>query len=221
MSNNIRRKLEWRTSRVARLSVVLVACALFSAIVGCGIRIQPPATKIQLTQKRAAEIHAEFDAFIASVAAEDYRRLRSTIVALPGYNPYSTDLETIEALVENGSRDEAKDLLEASFPNLLLSPQAHLLASQIARADGDEELAAIEGLYAVICLEGILRSGDGNSSQPYLVTRPSDEYDLLVYLDKRVTGQRLKQQGDRQFELLVLDDGSEIWFDVSVAFGTN
>ena len=115
----------------------------------------------------------------------------------------------------------AKDLLEASFPNLLLSPQAHLLASQIARADGDEELAAIEGLYAVICLEGILRSGDGNSSQPYLVTRPSDEYDLLVYLDKRVTGQRLKQQGDRQFELLVLDDGSEIWFDVSVAFGTN
>ena len=113
MSNNIRRKLEWRTSRVARLSVVLVACALFSAIVGCGIRIQPPATKIQLTQKRAAEIHAEFDAFIASVAAEDYRRLRSTIVALPGYNPYSTDLETIEALVENGSRDEAKDLLES------------------------------------------------------------------------------------------------------------
>ena len=74
--------------------------------------------------------------------------------------------------------------------------------------------------YAAACFEGILLTGEGSAENPYQVTRPSDEYDLIVYLRYRITGQRLHQEGERRFDLLGVDDGSEIWFDVTDALTT-
>ncbi|MFT5528338.1 MAG: hypothetical protein ACI9HK_006327, partial [Pirellulaceae bacterium] len=193
-----------------------IMCSML-VLAGCDDRVIPTVT-VNLSEEQAKEIRDGFAGLTESVSAEDYLRLRDIIVESPGYDPYSSDLEKAGELLAEGRPQEAKAMLDASFPNLVLSPRAHLLAAQIAMDKGEQELSSQEGLYAAVCLEGILRSGDGNAAMPYLVSRPSDEYDVVVYLDKRVTGQRLQQQDGRQFDLLVLDDGSEVWFDVTVAF---
>ena len=73
-------------------------------------------------------------------------------------------------------------------------------------------------LVAATCCEGILATGDGTKEKPYLVTRTSDEYDILQYLDKQFGGQALVSDGDRNFDVMTCSDGTELWFDITDPF---
>jgi len=68
-------------------------------------------------------------------------------------------------------------------------------------------------------VQGILSTGDGTKQHPYVVTRTSDEYDVLQFLGKELESQSLLEEEDRQYDLLRCKDGSEMWFDVTDPLG--
>jgi hypothetical protein len=61
-------------------------------------------------------------------------------------------------------------------------------------------------------------TGNGSPDSPYLVTRISDEYDLLRRLNKVCRQQGLREKDGRRFDVLQCPDGSEVWFDVTEMF---
>jgi hypothetical protein len=161
------------------------------------------------------------DAFIQLIESptrENYLRIRQMILDHETYQPYSEDLFDIGDLVEKGEYRKAQDALAAGMPNLLLSPRAHIFLSVIARESGSEDGAKMEGHVACACAEGIMATGDGSEEKPYLVVRTSDEYDLLEYLDMEMTGQSLKHENDKHFDVLTTKDGREVWFDITEAY---
>ena len=160
-----------------------------------------------------------FLAFLESPSRDTYLAVRSALISGPAYEPYSRDILDLVDLIEKGQFAEADELLRGAMPNLLLSPRAHLCAAMIAEQAGDEERRRMEGAVAYACVQGILSTGDGTKQHPYVVTRTSDEYDVLQFLKKELASQSLHEEGDRHYDELRCEDGSEMWFDVTDPLG--
>ena len=120
-----------------------------------------------------------FSALVAKPTSANLQAVRGLLAADRSYDPYSDDLTQLNKLLHEGKNQEAIALAVKSQPNLLLSPQAHRLAAEAAKRIGDQNLAAAETAFADRCVEGILATGDGSESRPFLVARVSDEADLL------------------------------------------
>lgn len=161
----------------------------------------------------------QFANFIESPNRQSYLALRETIVNSDDYQPYSADaFESAERLYEQQELDQAREVLIAAMPNLLLSPRAHLMLSFLYSKQGDERSSQMELMLASACIDGILATGDGSAQSPYLVTRISDEYDVLDHFDKQLASQALRQSDDQHLDVIRCTDGSEIWFDISDAY---
>ena len=156
-----------------------------------------------------------FSEFLQEPTEATFLRLRAVVLADPGYDFYSTAVDTLADLV--AAEDYAAVLAElpALMPSWLLSPRVHLLVNQAAEKAGDAETARREMYVARACLRGLLRSGDGTKKRPYLVTHVADEYDLLDQLDKEEAGQDRVSDGDGVFDKIACTDGTELWFDAS------
>jgi hypothetical protein len=115
---------------------------------------------------------------------------------------------------------EAQEKLEKAMPNLLLSPRAHGMAAMAADGLDDAAKAKAEREAAAKCVEGMLSTGDGSADKPFLVTRVSDEYDLLRHLKKARTSQGLRHKDGKSFDVMSCTDGTEVWFDITVVFGS-
>jgi hypothetical protein len=144
-----------------------------------------------------------------------YQELRQAVIRHEGYNGYSDDLGGCEKLYEEKRYEEVRAGLRDAMPNLLLSPRAHMLAALAARHLGDEQSSEMEGFIFNCCMEGILGSGDGTESAPYLVLRVSDEYDVLMHLSKTMRQQALIEREEKSFDVLTCEDGTELWFDIT------
>jgi hypothetical protein len=92
------------------------------------------------------------------------------------------------------------------------------MACVIAKRSNDEKAARMDGYIGVACCKGIVATGDGTKRRPYLVTRISDEYDVVRYLGKQPARQALTGIGDRHFDVITCTDGSEIWFDITAPY---
>lgn len=68
------------------------------------------------------------------------------------------------------------------------------------------------------CIEGILASGDGSQERPFVVTRTSDEHDVIDYLAKQPKRQSLTHNGSSHLDLIECTDGTEYWFDITDAY---
>ena len=121
-------------------------------------------------------------------------------------------------MFEEEQFEKAKDLLESELPGWILNPGIHQMLSFAWHKLGQEEAAQYEFAVAVALLNAILSTGDGSKAQPYLVLYPTDEYDLLAYLEKRSTSQSLEMLGEKRYDCQTCDDGTEIWFDVTVPY---
>ena len=84
----------------------------------------------------------------------------------------------------------------------------------------DAAKAKAEREAAAKCVEGVLATGDGSADKPYLVTRVSDEYDLLRHLKKARTTQGLRHKDGKAFDVMSCTDGTEVWFDITAVFGS-
>lgn len=143
--------------------------------------------------------------------------VRQEVLASKEYQPDSDELDRADELIDEGKWAEARTCLQEALPNLLLSPQAHLLMAAIAEELGDPSEEQLEDFLASTCAEGILSTGDGTKDKPYLVLRATDEYDLIEYLEKEPIDEEEVQEGERSLDRVKCNDGSELWFDVTEA----
>lgn len=159
-----------------------------------------------------------FFEFLQSPDRDSYLAVHKTVVASQHYAPYSSEIEDIDKLLKAEKYDAARKKAARSMPNLLLSPSAHLLLSFIAEKLNETEESQMEHFIALTCCRGIQATGDGSKATPYIVTRPSDEHDLVRYLDKKFSRQTLINDGDRQLDQIRCVDGSEMYFDITDAY---
>ena len=103
--------------------------------------------------------------------------------------------------------------------NFLLNPRVHKYLAFAFGQRGDKEKARIEYQLGNLCLEGILSTGTGEEDKPYLVLHVEDEYDVLRHLDKKPVKQALTKSSERHCDVFECEDGSAVWFDITVPHG--
>jgi len=150
---------------------------------------------------------------------ENFLSLRNALLAHPAFNPYSRELYRVDQLLKDQKAADAEEVLRTSMtPNHLISPAAHLKLSLAYQQMGREEEAQRERAIGMRCLEGILYTGDGSRENPFLVTRTSDEYDVVLAQKHQFAQQSLIREGPRYLDRITTTDGSEFYFDVTEIF---
>lgn len=164
---------------------------------------------------RLETIRQAFGEFLVQPQEGQFEELRETIIAHENYSPYSDDLTRMIGADKAGEHESVFVLFREQFPNLLLSPTAHRIMNHAHTALGREKEAQMEGAIAWRCLEGILSTGDGTREKPYRILRIQDEYEVLAYRQLEFKSQSLQEEGDRRYDLIATEDGSEVVFDVT------
>jgi hypothetical protein len=150
--------------------------------------------------------------FLADPTKETFLKCRELVINDPEYDPYSEDLENIQNLLNKGIFEEVIQYVNV---NILLSPRAHIYKYFAYKELGDEKGRSIEMTIAQIIFECLERTGDGTKESPYMITRISDERDLVRHhLNKQDVSQNLVKDGDKIMDVLTLDDGTQLYFDI-------
>lgn len=164
---------------------------------------------------QAKTVQEQLLKFVETPGRELYLSLRQSIVSSKAYDPYSDEIEKATEMLGEQRIKEAEDFLEKSMGNLLLSPRAHVLLATAYAELGDDERASAEHKTADACIQGILATGDGSESKPYVVLRTSDEYDIIRHLKLVVRNQALQEKDGKFFDVIDCGDDSQLWFDLT------
>jgi hypothetical protein len=162
----------------------------------------------------------ELTTFLQDPNKENFLAIRGLVRDHTSYAPYSKDLSEIETALFQSEFDRAQQLLKNAFPNLLLSPRAHLLLAVLARKHEEIQRMEVETFFANACARGIVATGDGSEQAPYLVLRVEDERDVLKFLEKKLRKQSLLHKDDKHLDLIETEDGLSLWFDITDAYNT-
>ncbi|RLJ23538.1 uncharacterized protein DUF4919 [Chryseobacterium sp. 7] len=150
--------------------------------------------------------------FLTDPTKETFLKCRELVISNPEYDPYSEDLESIQDLLNEGKFEE---VIRYNNVNILLSPRAHIYKYFAYKELGDEKGRNIEMTIAQIIFECLEKTGDGTKDSPYIITRISDERDLVRHhLDKQDVSQKLVRDEDKIMDVLTLDDGTHLYFDI-------
>jgi hypothetical protein len=164
-------------------------------------------------------VKENFLSFLNNPSVDGFEILRQQVAASDRYAPYSNELDVLAAALGAGHPQAAIDLFWRSFPNLLLSPLAHLMLSQAYLGLKKENEAEGEKAMGHLILKSILATGKGTKKKPYAVMRVEDERDVLSALKKQAGAQFLMKDKSRIFDLLQCSDGSEVYFDITLMYG--
>jgi hypothetical protein len=164
-------------------------------------------------------VKENFLEFLKKPSTEGFQGLRQQVAASDRYAPYSNELDMLMAALCAGEPQAAIDLFWRSFPNLLLSPLAHLMLSQAYLDLKRENEAEGEKAMGRLILKSILATGKGTKKRPYAVMRVEDERDVLSALKKQAGAQFLMTDKSRVFDLMECSDGSEVYFDITMMYG--
>jgi hypothetical protein len=164
-------------------------------------------------------VRENFLEFLKKPTTEGFQRLRQQVAASDRYAPYSNELEMLMAALSTGEPQAAIDLFWRSFPNLLLSPLAHMILSQAYLDLRREDEAEGEKAMGRLILKSILATGKGTKKRPYAVMRIEDESDVLSVLKKEAGLQLLIRGDSRIMDLQRCSDGSEVYFDITLMYG--
>ncbi|MBB6332967.1 hypothetical protein HNP24_003970 [Chryseobacterium sediminis] len=150
--------------------------------------------------------------FLTDPTKETFLKCRELVINDPEYDPYSEDIENIQDLLNEGKFEEVIQYVNV---NILLSPRAHIYKYFAYKELGDEKGGNIEVAIAQIIFECLEKTGDGTKESPYIITRISDERDLVRHhLNKQDVSQNLVKDGDKIMDALTLDDGTQLYFDI-------
>ena len=133
---------------------------------------QPP-------QPRLARIWPMPSRLVAKPSSANLQAVRTLLATDRSYDPYSDDLTQLHKLLHEGKNQEVIALEVKSQPNLLLSRRHIAWQRKPPRGLATRIWPARRLAFAARCVEGILATGDGSESRPFLVARVSDEADLL------------------------------------------
>jgi hypothetical protein len=154
--------------------------------------------------------------FVADPTKENFLKHRELIITNPDYDPDSDDLKILKKLYENKEYDKLNYYVTI---NVLLSPRAHFLKFISLNEIGNTKAAESIVFICHNILNCIEKTGDGTIENPYIVIRTSDEDDLLeLRLSKKYLQKRLIQHEDKYLDVLTLEDGSELYFDITDAY---
>lgn len=153
--------------------------------------------------------------FILDTTKDKFLASQAIVFSHEDYNPYSDDLNVMEDLLEEGKYEA---VVGYSSVNILLSFKARMYKNYALTKIGDENEAKAELIFSHKILEGIGLTGDGTPEAPYQVTRISDEFDFLIYLDENYASQSLVTVKDRICDVITTHSGKDIYFDITKAY---
>ena len=171
------------------------------------------------TNTPSQSVRENYLEFLKKPSVDGFEILRQQVAASDRYAPYSNELDMLMAALCAGEPQSAIDLFWRSFPNLLLSPLAHLMLSQAYLDLKKENEAEGEKAMGRLIMKSILATGKGTKKRPYAVMRVEDERDVLSVLKKQAGTQFLMKDKSRVFDLLQCSDGSEVYFDITMMYG--
>jgi hypothetical protein len=146
----------------------------------------------------------------------NFLALRSAHLAQEGLNPYSGKLIPVSKHLAEGKYREAAELISKHLiPDYLLSPGTHLEFAVAQKGMGLPEKAEFERFLAQQLVLGIEMTGQGAEARPFLVTRTSDEYDLLIYRKQTPAMQTVVESGRRRLDRIETESGDVFWFDIT------
>ncbi|WP_426477227.1 DUF4919 domain-containing protein [Chryseobacterium sp. CBSDS_008] len=150
--------------------------------------------------------------FLTDPTKETFLKCRELVISDPEYDPYSEDIENLQDLLNEGKFEE---VIRYANINILLSPRAHICKYFAYKELGDEKGRNIEMTITQIIFECLEKTGEGTKKSPYIITRISDERDLVRHhLNKQDVSQNLVKDGDKIMDALTLDDGTQLYFDI-------
>ena len=161
-------------------------------------------------------MHDELQAFLENPTPRNYRTVRDAILGAPDFRAGGLGLAEVAELCDRGCFEQAQAKIADLMPDWALSPRIHCYAAWAAQELGDQQEFELERFLLSTCMQGLLGSGDGSKSRPYLVSQTADVYDVLQAFARRASRQMLVESGaGRLFDVVLCDDSSEIWFDVT------
>jgi hypothetical protein len=157
----------------------------------------------------------QLTAFVEEPSKETYLAARRAVLQATPLPLTAMELADLQRLLEEGAPQEVLDHIDALPPSKVLSPRVHYLAAEAAESLGDAEGNELERFLFVLCLQGLLATGQGSSAEPYVVCHASDEHDILAALGLEPAGQALVDRGPKLCDVLTCTNGREVWFDVT------
>ena len=154
--------------------------------------------------------------FLQEGSRESFLALRTAHLSQESLDTYSTELDGAHALLGAEDYQGAHDLIANHMvPNYFMSSGTHMTLAFALHKLGDEERAEFEGFLGTRLLEGIESTGDGTEKNPYLVTRTSDEDDLLSARELELEQQSLVERKGQQLDRMQTTSGETLWFDIT------
>lgn len=157
----------------------------------------------------------QYEQFLVEPTAHRYKQIRRLLMQSPAWPIELEPLLTAAQLVDQGQLREAELRLEKLLPSWLLSPRWHFLGEKISVARGDADSGHADRFQMHACLKGIMRTGDGSASSPFLITYPTDPSDILWVLHLKGIHRQMVRSDRGLLEILTCDDGREVWFNCS------
>ncbi|HEX2387262.1 MAG TPA: DUF4919 domain-containing protein [Candidatus Binatia bacterium] len=158
-------------------------------------------------------------------ARTDFARLRIAFTKTPAYEPYGTspsDYNDVDAAIQAGDWDRARNLIDALLQKNYLRIRSHHLAWIVHRRSGDDERAQHHRAFMDGLFRSIVTSGDGKTAEsPYIVINVEEEYDVLGLTGLKMLGQGLQHDNGRDFDVLTVQEreGAEpvkLYFDITL-----
>ena len=164
------------------------------------------------------EVLSLFESLLEEPSIDKFLHMRKSLVSSKNYCPYSTEINDMDTCVNTGDAQGAIDLFRSTLPNLLISPSAHFVLSAAYECLGNKEQTDFEKHMWSFLVGAILETGKGTRQHPYLVSRISDEYDVLFALEKERGKQELCPEEGRFIDVQTCSDGTQVYFDVTDPF---
>jgi len=159
-----------------------------------------------------------FTQFVESPTRENYLAVRDAVLRRTPLPIQAADLAELMRLLDAEAHREVLERMELLPASKVLSPRVHFLTAEAAEALGDAATGEVERFLFVLCLQGLLATGDGSETAPYAVCHASDEHDLLEVLGCEIAAQALVERDGRLLDVATCSDGRQVWFDTTALF---
>ena len=160
-----------------------------------------------------SELRDQFKRFFGSPTGHAFVSLRARIANSSQYDGWSDAISWAIELDKEGKPEEARQTLRSSMGSFLLSPQAHRVLAILNVKLANMKAAVMHSRVADACFEGMVCSGKGSKSEPYLVLHMSDVFDILGHLEKQYDLSRVDPKQFQGLGAVECSDGTQIWFD--------
>ncbi|MCL2541418.1 MAG: DUF4919 domain-containing protein [Nocardioidaceae bacterium] len=156
------------------------------------------------------------EAYLREPTDEHRRAVRDALASRGNYDPELAVDRLAAPYVHNEAYADLVLRLLDLMPGAMLSPLTHRLLGDAYEHLGDMDAARRQRTLADLAVGAVLASGDGTAERPWAVLRVSDEHDAAEEVGRSSQHVRYEEADGRLLDVHECDDGSLVWFDVSL-----